>query len=157
MSKYDCRAYRSGDFPRLCEIHDKARMDELRRSNLEAAFLPLTVAAEKEELFKYRLVVAEQSGRIDGFAAFTSDEIGWLYVLPARQRSGIGTLLMHHIFNNAGPILSTEVLAENEPALSFYESLGFRNVRTLSGAMPGNEQYQVKVHELKYDKRPPPN
>ena len=63
------RPYREQDFQRLCEIHDPARRNELELAGLSAAFLPLTIAAEREGLFEYQLYVAEFGGTVAGFAA----------------------------------------------------------------------------------------
>ena len=44
------RDYAPSDWPRLCEIQDAARRRELALAGLEAAFLPLETAAEREGL-----------------------------------------------------------------------------------------------------------
>ena len=41
-------------------VHDPARMQELRYAGLEAAFLPLSIAAEREDLFDYNVYVAKK-------------------------------------------------------------------------------------------------
>jgi hypothetical protein len=53
------RPYQAKDWPRLCAIHDSARMDELRASGLTEAFLTLEQAAENEGLFECSVIVAE--------------------------------------------------------------------------------------------------
>ena len=88
------RGFREADWPRLQAIHDAARMDELRLAGLEGAFLPLSVAAQREGLFEYALRVAELDGTAAGFAAFTPDELAWLYVDPALARRGVGRALV---------------------------------------------------------------
>lgn len=77
------RAYRESDWPRLCEIHDAARMCELSASNLTDAFLTLEQTAENEGLFDGAIVVAEAEGAVQGFAAFSDNELTWLYCHPA--------------------------------------------------------------------------
>ena len=81
------RPYRDADWPRLCAIHDAARQTELALAGLPNAFLPLEIAAQREGLFSYTLRVAELDGQAAGFAAFTNDELAWLYVDPALARS----------------------------------------------------------------------
>jgi ribosomal protein S18 acetylase RimI-like enzyme len=130
----------------LCEIHDAARLDELRLSDLDGAFLPLEVAADKEGLFDYEVYVAERASQIDGFVAFTADELGWLSVDPVQHRSGIGKLLVCHVIKHAGPEISLEVLAGNEPALAFYKAMSVHLIETKSGVMPGNEDFRVTGH-----------
>ena len=77
------RPYEPSDWPRLCAIHDPARLDELQQAGLADAFLPLEVAAEREGLFDYDVLVAELDGVVCGFAAASDDELAWLSVEPA--------------------------------------------------------------------------
>lgn len=150
MQSYCTRTYQPQDFPRLCEIHDAARLEELRLSKLEAAFLPLEIAAKREGLFDYQVILAGRFGQADGFVAFAANELGWLYVSPDQYRSGIGALLVYHTIEHAGPEISLEVLSGNEPALAFYKAMGFRCVGTESGVMPGSEEFHVTAHTLIY-------
>lgn len=145
------RPYDPADWPRLCAIHDAARKNELRLAGLEAAFLPLAVAAQREGLFQYELAVVELDGQAAGFAAWSEDELAWLYVDPALARRGIGRALVLHALSQMGRPASIEVLSGNEPALALYQSCGFRETETLSGQMPGNEGFAVTVHVLELD------
>ena len=142
------RPYRDSDWPRLCAIHDSARKNELALAGLSDAFLPLEVAAQREGLFDYTLRVAELDGQAAGFAAFTDDELAWLYVDPALSRRGAGRALVEHALTEMGRPVSIEVLLGNAPALALYESCGFLRKETLSGQMPGNEGFSVTVHVL---------
>lgn len=149
MEAISIRDYRETDWPRIQAIHDAARMDELRLAGLEAAFLPLSVAAEREGLFEYRLRVAELDGAPAGFAAFSEDELAWLYVDPALSRRGVGRALVEDALSHMERPVSIEVLKGNEPALALYLSCGFRETETVSGKMPGNESFSVTVHVLR--------
>lgn len=143
------RPCRPGDWPRMAAIHDAARLRELRLAGLEAAFLPLEVAAEREDLFSYTVVVAERAGEVLAFAAWTEEELSWLYVDPAAARQGIGRALVRRFLEeHPGRPVTIEVLAGNEPALGLYRSMGFRVSKTLTGSMPGNEAFRVTVHVL---------
>ena len=142
------RPYQDSDWPRLCAIHDAARKNELALAGLSDAFLPLEVAAQREGLFDYALRVAELDGQAAGFAAFTDDELAWLYVDPALSRRGVGRALVEHVLSEMGRPVSIEVLSGNAPALALYESCGFCRTETLTGKMPGNESYSVTVHVL---------
>ena len=148
MHPVTIREYRPSDWPRLCAIHDAARQNELALAGLSAAFLPLEIAAPREGLFDYTLRVAELDGQTAGFAAFTGDELAWLYVAPALARRGIGRALVEHALSFMSRPASVEVLAGNAPALALYEGCGFRLADTLSGQMPGNEGFSVTVHVL---------
>ena len=112
------RPYRDADWPRLCAIHDAARQTELALAGLPDAFLPLEIAAQREGLFSYTLRVAELDGQAAGFAAFTNDELAWLYVDPALARRGVGRALVEHALTEMGRLVSIEVLSGNAPALA---------------------------------------
>lgn len=149
MGPVAIRPYRPEDWHRAAAIHDAARREELRHAGLEAAFLPLEVAARREGLFDHTVVVAEAAGAVRGFAAWTEEELSWLYVDPAAARRGIGRALVRRFLEeHPGRPLSVEVLAGNAPALALYQSLGFRLSETLAGSMPGNESFPVTVHVL---------
>lgn len=142
------REYRPEDWPRLCKIHDAARLDELRCSVGEAAFLTLEQTAENEGLFDDSLVVADVSGRVEGFVAFSRDELTWLYVDPGVYRCGIGRTLLRYAIEHAGDRISTEVLVGNEPALQLYLSEGFSITQTINGRLCGNDAFAASGYVL---------
>lgn len=135
------RPYAPSDWPRVCAIHDAARLDELRLSVGEAAFLTLERAFEDEGLFDGRVDVAEIAGDLAGFVAHTDDELGWLYVDPALSGRGIGRALLRHAIANAGTPLRTEVLEGNEPVLLLYLSEGFAVEKRVEGRLEGHETF----------------
>ena len=140
------RPYRPEDFPGLERVHDRARRVELRYAGLEDAFLPLRIAAEREDLFAYPgLFVAELGGEIAGFAACTQEELAWLYVDPAHFRKGVGRALAEHALQRFPGIRRVEVLSGNAPAKALYARLGFVTAATERGGMPGNEAFSVQV------------
>ena len=140
------RPYRPEDFPGIERVHDRARRVELRYAGLEDAFLPLRIAAEREDLFAYPgLFVAELGGEIAGFAACTQEELAWLYVDPAHFRKGVGRALAEHALQRFPGIRHVEVLSGNAPAKALYARLGFVTAATERGRMPGNEAFSVQV------------
>ena len=140
------RPYRPEDFPGIERVHDRARRIELRYAGLEEAFLPLRIAAEREDLFAYPgLFVAELGGEIAGFAACTQEELAWLYVDPAHARKGVGRALAEHALQRFPGIRRVEVLSGNAPAKALYARLGFVTAATERGRMPGNEAFSVQV------------
>ena len=140
------RPYRPEDFPGIERVHDSARRIELRYAGLEEAFLPLRIAAEREDLFAYPgLFVAELGGEIAGFAACTQEELAWLYVDPAHFRKGVGRALAEHALQRFPGIRHVEVLSGNAPAKALYARLGFVTAATERGRMPGNEAFSVQV------------
>ena len=140
------RPYRPEDFPGIERVHDRARRVELRYAGLEDAFLPLRIAAEREDLFAYPgLFVAELGGEIAGFAACTQEELAWLYVDPAHFRKGVGRALAEHALQRFPGIRRVEVLSGNAPAQALYARLGFVTAAAERGRMPGNEAFSVQV------------
>ena len=124
-------------------------MQELALAGLEAAFLPLEIAAQREDLFDYPgLFVAEEEGNLVGFLACTEEELAWLYVAPEKMRQGIGMKLSQYALEQYPQIKSIEALVGNIPARSLYEKLGFRTVETIKGWMPGNESFAVEVYSM---------
>ena len=135
------RPYKPADWRRLCEIHDPARMDELRAFGQPEAFIPLEQAAGSEGLFESDLHVAEIDGVVEGFVGLKSDEVTWLYVSPARYRQGIGRALLRHAIAAAGPETRIEVLEGNDTALRLYLSEGFVIRERAEGKLVGNESF----------------
>ncbi|HWR19720.1 MAG TPA: GNAT family N-acetyltransferase [Clostridia bacterium] len=145
------RPYKPQDWPRIEQIHDAARKHELRLAGLDDAFVPLEQAAVSEGLFDYTVCVACLNDMVVGFSAYSLDELAWLYVDPAYMRCGVGSALVRHVVHHTKRPLELEVLTGNDPALRLYETCGFRQIRTQSGKMPGNESFHVTVHVLKYE------
>jgi ribosomal protein S18 acetylase RimI-like enzyme len=143
------REYRGSDWPRLCEIHDAARRDELGASGLMAAYLGLAQTADNEGLFDAHVVVAELDGRVQGFAAYSEQELTWLYCDPAAYRRGVGRALLRHVIAASAGELYTEVLVGNEAALALYRSEGFEVLRTTQGKLAGNEAYAASGYYLR--------
>jgi ribosomal protein S18 acetylase RimI-like enzyme len=144
------RPYRSADWPALCAIHDLARMEELQAAGLADAFLPLEVAAGREDLFAYTVMVAEREDSVLGFVAFDRDELGWLYVDPACRHRGVGRALVAAAQQASTGGLSLELLIGNAAALAFYRRCGFLATGTRSGRMPGNESFAVGVQVMQW-------
>ena len=115
MTMLAIRKYEALDWERLQAIHDAARRNELALAGLEAAFLPLAVAAEREGLFDYQVAVAELDGEAAGFAAYSEEELAWLYVDPAMSRRGVGRALGRYALERMGRPAAVEVLRGNEP------------------------------------------
>lgn len=99
-----------------------------------------------------RVLVAEEGADILGFAAFgpcrdegapaTEHELWAIYVAPGRWRGGAGRALWagarQAMVNAAAAEISVWVLAGNQPARNFYESVGFR-------VAPGSGQRAITV------------
>ena len=149
IPKLSIRPYHSDDWERINEIHDSARLQELKLAGIEGAFLPLSTAAEREGLVEYAVCVACLNDKVVGFTAYDDQELAWLYVDPLYSRQGIGRSLIQHVIDhtNCRP-LKIEVLAGNTPAINLYHSMDFYQTRKAIGVMPGNEDWTVTVYCL---------
>ena len=135
------RPYQAADWARLCEIHDAARLDELEPTIGRDAFLTLEQTAENEGLFDNQLFVADVNQKIQGFVAYSDEELAWLYVDPPFYRRGVGRALLQHAVAHAGPDIMIEVLEGNAPALALYLSEGFAVSKRVEGKLAGNESH----------------
>lgn len=152
------RPYRSSDWPFICDIHNAARLDELRLTVGVDAYLSLEEAVGNEQLFSYTICVAENAGLVRGFAAYCDQELAWLYVDPACYRHGVGRALVRYVVENApGPLLEIEMLDGNEPALTLYQSEGFEVIKRLSGKLAGNEGFAATGLILQRSINPAPH
>ena len=125
IEKITIRPYVESDWAELARIHDSARRIELEWAGLSEAFLPFSVASVREHLFEYSVCVAFFKGKQCGFAAYSDEELAWLYVDPAHARRGIGKALLQYVAQRTERPLKIEVLEENVPALRLYQSMGF--------------------------------
>lgn len=147
MGEILIRPYKEQDWSRIEEIHDEARKIELNLAGLDDAFIPLKEAAVSEGLFDYDVCVALVNEHVVGFAAYSEDELAWLYVDRSCMRQGIGkSLIKYAVQHITHRPIELEVLVGNDPAVRVYESLGFELIKTVSGVMPGNEYFAVKVY-----------
>ena len=116
--------------PRL-HTHDEVR-----------AFIRGVIAGEE-------VWVAEDEGRIVGFAALTDDMLSHLYVHPDAQGQGAGSALMDRAEERRPAGFTFWVFQENEHARRFYDARGCRVLELTDGS--GNEE---KTPDALYGWRP---
>ena len=149
MPPITIRPYSPADYDAINCIHDAARKIELSLAQLDDAFLPFSVAAEREDFFDYpHIDVAEINGQVAGFCAYTEEELAWLYVSPDLHRQRIGSALVQAALRNEPGICEIEVLFGNDPAKHLYETFGFHLEKLVHGVMPGNESFSVTVYSM---------
>ncbi|MEN9780731.1 MAG: hypothetical protein RL014_1879 [Pseudomonadota bacterium] len=146
----DIRTYTTADWARVCQIHDAARLDELAAAGLDAAYLSLEQTAENEGFHEYAIRVAEVSGRVVGFIAFTDHECAWLYVDPVLYGKGVATSLIRAALSETKASMTAEVLDGNVAAIAVYRKAGFEIIGNEQGVMPGNESFRVSVTVLRH-------
>jgi len=74
--------------------------------------------------------------------------IGGLGVVPAKRRHGVGRALMEAVLAEAPPLVTLEVIEQNEPAIKLYESMGFERTRILEvWSLPEQPEVEVRTVE----------
>ncbi|MEM1308462.1 MAG: GNAT family N-acetyltransferase [Cyanobacteria bacterium P01_H01_bin.153] len=151
VSTVNIRPYKSTDWPRLCEIHDASRLDELGLTVGVEAFLTLEQTAENEGLFDDKLMVAEVDGVVQGFVAYSDAELTWLYVNPQFYKQGVGRALVRHVIADSTSAIELEVLEGNTPALKLYLSEDFKIIKRSEGKLVGNEEFAASGLVLRHE------
>lgn len=117
------RRYSSEDSDALIAIWERA--NALAHPFLPAAFVA-QVAKDMRGIYlpNAETWVLEDAGKTIGFIALVGDEIGGLFLDPAKRGKGFGRAMVDHAVALKGP-LRVEVFKENAIGLSFYERYGF--------------------------------
>ncbi|MEO0802967.1 MAG: GNAT family N-acetyltransferase [Cyanobacteria bacterium J06642_2] len=149
IMEINIRPYESTDWSRLCEIHDASRLDELTLTVGTDAFLTLEQTADNESLFDNKIFVAVADNVVQGFIAYSDEELAWLYVDPKFYRRGVGRALVQHAVSNSAPTMKIELLEGNTPALELYRSEGFKVIEHLKGQLVGNEEFAASGFVLR--------
>jgi GNAT superfamily N-acetyltransferase len=94
-------------------------------------------------LERAELWVAEEGGRVVGFAGVSGSELTHLYTDPSAQNRGVGRALLDHVKSLRPERLELWVFQKNEGARRFYERHGFDLVTLTDGT--GNMEQQPDV------------
>jgi ribosomal protein S18 acetylase RimI-like enzyme len=120
------------------------------------AFLPRMHTDEEDRAFLRDAVlanqevwVAEEGGRVVGFAALTADMLSHLYVHPEAQGRGAGAALLSRAKERRPDGFTFWVFQQNDRARRFYEAQGCRLVRLTDGSL--NEE---RTPDALYEWRP---
>jgi ribosomal protein S18 acetylase RimI-like enzyme len=111
-----------------------------RRSFGTLTFLPTLHRPDEDRAFFGRLVedaevwVAEEDGRLLGFAGLSDDLLGFLYVDPSDHARGVGSALFDRVKLERPGGFELWVFQENTNARGFYERRGCRLVRLRDGS-----------------------
>lgn len=131
------RAYQEKDWKAICQIHDRARPDELIGSCDPRAFVPIEQDREVEQLKQSRKFVACEDERIIGFVGVDGKYLAWLYVDPDHYGKGVGRGLLRIGIDEIGNDAWTIVLDGNRRAIALYESEGFQEMERFKGENAG--------------------
>ena len=133
------RSYRPSDWPRVCDIWNRAKRDEFRGAVDLSALIPLERDPEMQEHFhRSAMFVLERRGRVVGFAGHEDRVITWLFVDPDDYRRGIGSRLLLHLLGRIDGDTSLMVLSSNRAAIELYERFGFAAVKSFQTSHHGH-------------------
>jgi GNAT superfamily N-acetyltransferase len=93
--------------------------------------------------------VVEEQSLVIGFASFSEDVLGHLFVAPGAQRRGIGRLLLDHVKQRRPGGFTLWTHQPNAQARAFYEHEGLHAVEFTDGS--ANEE---NVPDVRYAWRP---
>ena len=125
-SPFSIRNFQPADWDSICEIHDLARPDELKGSCDPRGFVPIREDPEIEHLITCQKIVAVDGDRVVGFIGVDQEYVGWLYIHPNYYRQGLGRRLLQAGLKLTPEKAWTIALDNNLPALTLYQSEGFR-------------------------------
>ena len=140
------RNYEDNDWQAICQIHDRARPDELKGSCDPRGFIPIEQDKEVEDLKRSKKFVACEGETVVGFVGVDEDYLAWLYVDPSHYGKGIGRELLRIGIREIGEGAWTIVLDGNKSAIKLYESEGFQEISRFNG---DNNGYPVTCIKMK--------
>lgn len=117
------RPYHPGDISDVMEAWKQA--NALAHPFLSEEYTA-QVEREVRELYipKAETYVLQEGSRVVGFVALLGNDIGGLFVEPAKHGKGYGRALVDHAVAIKGP-LKVEVFRDNDIGRAFYERYGF--------------------------------
>ena len=142
------RNYEDKDWQTICQIHDRARPDELKGSCDPRGFIPIEQDKEVEDLKRSKKFVACEGESVVGFVGVDEDYLAWLYVDPSHYGKGIGRELLRMGIREIGEGAWTIVLDGNKSAISLYESEGFQEISRFNGDNNGYPVTCIKMKRL---------
>jgi GNAT superfamily N-acetyltransferase len=143
MDAASLRQSRPDDAPAIAALHRAARrqampyLPELHSEAEVSAWMRDTLLPNAE------VWVAEICGRAVGYLALVGDSLDHLYVGPAHQGRGVGSLLLAKAQALRPAGLRLFAFQRNHRARAFYEARGFAPVRLSDGT--GNEEKEPDV------------
>jgi ribosomal protein S18 acetylase RimI-like enzyme len=143
------RNYEEKDWKAVCQIHDRARPDELLGSCDPRGFIPIEQDKEVQDLKRSRKFVACEDEKVLGFVGVDEDYLAWLYVDPDHYGRGIGRELLRIGIHEIGEGAWTIVLEGNTKAIALYKSEGFQEESRFTGENNGYPCTCLKMKKVK--------
>ncbi len=137
------RAYDDADLDAVLDVWYEASL--VAHPFLDEAFLH----AEREEIATRWMPVAETfvaevDGCVVGFLSLVGNEVGAVFVHPARHGTGIGRALMDRA-RASRPVLELDVFEDNAIGRRFYAAYGFEQVGSHPHAATGRTELRLRL------------
>ena len=87
--------------------------------------------------------VHEEQGVVDGFISLGGNCVGCLFIIPDRQRNGIGSALLNHV-KQLHSDLVLSVYKKNVAATQFYLTQGFETIGESTCKHTGCEELRMR-------------
>jgi ribosomal protein S18 acetylase RimI-like enzyme len=100
----------------------------------------------KQLFHESQIAVAEEDGKIAGFAGNRGSFITWLFVHPSFRRRGVATALVKDLLRKLDQPITLNVALTNGPALSLYHRMGFKVEREFVGDFNGRPCKVARLH-----------
>lgn len=143
------------DFEQLAAVFNAGYEGYFVPVHVDAAALASMVDLWDIDLSRSRVALRDEQPVGIANLAIRGDRawIGGIGVAPSERRNGIGRALMEAVLAEAPPLVTLEVLEQNEPAIRLYEDLGFTRTRvlevwSLTADVPAAEARSTKVRPL---------
>ena len=124
------RPYQDSDLPRIKQIYNVSKLDELRFETQRYTLIPLERDETRFEVFKKSaLYIAERDDDVLGFGGRLGSEISMLFVCPAARGFGVGKTLFEFLLGQIDGATNLCVAKSNWPAKRLYQHYGFKVIR----------------------------
>jgi putative acetyltransferase len=139
----ECKVYTAGDWDKIIDIWLRASLKA--HDFIPASFWKNAVDDMKSLYLPHSEVyVVERGAEILGFAAMSEQTLAALFVDPAYQGQGIGSILLEEVKRRYGSIL-LKVYVKNKSAVQFYKNKDFRVVSQEIDERTGEEEYLMSL------------
>ena len=89
--------------------------------------------------------VYEENNSLIGFISMLDNEIGWLFIRPDHQSTGVGTQLVDFV-GKLHKVLEVEVFEKNMHGRAFYDKYGFKQIKQYTHAETNCEMLRMSTN-----------
>lgn len=121
------RSLEAGDIQAISGVHYRACLIAYRFMNWSYSLAEVEAwYATKFPQWSWTQAAFDADGAMAGFIALADRHVDQLYVDPAHQHLGVGSMLLTAVIKNSPGRITLDVFEENRSARAFYEKHGFQ-------------------------------